>query len=583
MDPAARQAILSIPQEHLKVAKAAEVSLYAQALELHLILLTPLDYACEVSPATIRYSHTELLNIWLMALLNGHLYFDGPGPTPVPDPSGACDEIGRPHLVHPTRGDRPVYNLAISMPPRHGKSYVVSEHLPAWFLTNYPEYSCLLASYEADFAAEWGGKVRDNINNHPEFGISISGGRSAARAKFELDGFRGYFKSAGVGGPITGKGGHLTIVDDPIKNGEEAMSSIIRAGLEVWWHSTLYNRRETWNDGTPGRVILMATRFHEDDLTGQRVPDKPKHGDRWALLNLMALFDPTDDEPVDPLGRKSGEALCPERYPARDLIELRDDSEEGAIWFEAQYQGHPSMDTGNLIKRPFNYYTLTEHEPGEAVYETTDRNGKTTLIKEKDCYRFGTLDTAGTDTKRSDFTVLCVVDVTKEEPRRAFVRAIERVRLTTEHHEKYVVDWYKKYNLRGLHIEDKTFGTNLIGRLVGKPGLIIQKLKADSSKIFRALPIQAEIIMEMLWFPAAASWRAEFEREITKFPKTTYDDQVDALAYGVQVYKSLPSWIAKKREPVTMEERVTAHRKELAKANTRKGRKRRIVPVIGRW
>ncbi len=578
MDPAARQAVLSIPEENLQVAHADEVALYARALDLHLQLLTPLDYAVQVSDAK-RYKHIELLNVWVMALIEGRLYFDGPGPPPVPEYKNGeplTDEVGRVHLVHPTRGDRPVYNVAVSMPPRHGKSYLVSEHLPAWFLSNYPKYSILLASYEADFAAGWGGKVRDNIVEHPEFGITIAGGKTAAKREFELDGHRGFMKTAGVGGPLTGKGGQLIVVDDPIKNAEEALSSTIREGHEDWWHSTLYNRREPWDDGTPGRVILMATRWHEDDLTGQRVPDVPKAGDRWALLNLMALFHPNDDEPTDPLGRSLGEALCPERFTARDLEEVRDGSERGAIWFEAQYQGHPSLDTGNIIKRPFNYYTLTD-----GVYETTDRNGAMKFVKEEDCYRFGTLDVAGTDTKRSDYTVLGVFDITKEDPRRAFLRAVERVRITTEHHEKYVEDWYHKYGLRGLHIEDKTFGTNLIGRLVGKPKLIIQKLKADTGKLFRALPIQAEILVEMLWFPTAAAWRTDFERELTKFPNTTHDDQVDMLGYGVQVYKNLPSWIERPKEPVTMEEKVIAHRKELAKTNKRN--KRHRIPVVGRW
>lgn len=562
MDSTARAAILSIPAEHLKVAKASEVNLYARALELHLQMLTPLDYACTVSGAK-RYKHIELLNIWIMALLDGRLYFDGPGPAPIP--SGEVDEVGNPILIHPTRGDSPVYNVAISMPPRHGKSYLVSEHLPAWFLSNYPQYSVLLASYESDFAAGWGGKVRDNIVNHPEFGITVVGGRNAAKKEFELDGSRGFMKTAGVGGPLTGKGGQLIVVDDPIKNAEEALSATIRTGQEAWWHSTLYNRREPWEDGTPGRVILMATRWHEDDLTGRRVPDKPKAGDKWALINLMALFTPNDEEPEDALGRSPGQALCPERFPARELISIRDGSEEGAIWFEAQYQGHPSLDTGNLIKKPFNYYTLSD-----GVYTVTDRNGATALIKEEDCYRFATLDTAGTDTKRSDYTVMCIMDITKEIPRRAFVRGIERVRLTTEHHEKHVMEWYKKYDLRGLHIENKTFGTNLIRRLMGKPGIIIQELKADSNKIFRALPVQAEILMEMLWFPRKAAWIKDFEREITKFPNTTHDDQVDALAYAVQVYKGLPILRERKREPETMSEIMTEHIETLAKQNKRR-------------
>lgn len=577
MDAAAREAILSISKKDLSVAKPDEIELYARALELHTQMLSPLDYAVTVSNA-FRYRHVELLNRWLMAMMEGRLYFDGPGPAPVP--SGEVDEIDRPVLAHPSRGDSPVYNVAISMPPRHGKSFLVSEHLPAWFLSSYPEYSVLLASYEATFASSWGGKVRDHIVEHPEFGVEVTGGRQSSKMNFDLEGHRGMMKCAGVGGPLTGSGGQLIIVDDPVKNAEEALSATIRDAHEAWWHSTLYSRREPWDDGTPCRVVLMATRWHEDDLTGKRVPEDPKLGDNWAKINLMSVFLPNDDEPVDPMGRKPGEALCPERFTAADLIEVRDNSEEGAVWFEALYQGHPSLDEGNLITRPFNYYDLEVQDDGEETYTTMDRNGVTAYVRASDCYRYGTLDVAGTDNKRSDYTVLAVMDVSKEDPRRCFLRAIERVRITTEFHEPQVIEWYEKYDLRAVHVEDKQFGTNLIGRLTGRPGIIVQKLKADTNKVFRALPITYEINNEMLWFPRKAEWLTEFEREVTKFPKTTHDDQVDALAYGVQLYKNLPAWIHRPKEPVTMEEKIQAHRKELAGFGKKK---RRTIPGIGRW
>ena len=573
MDPAARASILSIPQEHLRVAKPEEVELYARALELHGQLLSPLDYAETVSGAK-RYPHVELLNRYLMALLNGSLYYDGPGPDPVPNGDGELDEEGRPILVHPSpsRGDRPVFNLGISMPPRHGKSFLVSEHLPAWFLSNYPEHGCLLASYEAMFAASWGGKVRDHICDHPEFGIEITGGKAASRQQFDLEGRRGMMKPAGAGGPLTGSGGHLIVVDDPIKNSEQAMSQIERDKLLDWWHSTLFTRREPWADGTPGRTVLMSTRWHEQDLHGQLIPEEPAPGDRWAVLNLPALA--VEDRPC-PLGRKPGEALCPARFSAAELRETRDGSAEGKVWFEALYQGNPSLDEGNIIKRPFNHYELSG-----GVYRTVDEHGAEAYVDEEDCYRFGTLDVAGTDTKRSDYTVLVVMDVSRENPRRMFVRAVERVRITTEHHEKHVLDWYEKYQLQALHVEDRTFGTNLIRRLTGMPKIVVQKLKADTNKVIRALPIQYEVLNGMLWFPKDAEWLREFEAELTKFPNTTHDDQVDALGYAVQVAKALPPWFDRKRDPVTMEERVQAHIQELAGRN-RKGRRR--VPGIGRW
>lgn len=579
MTPAERTALISIPDDHLKAARPHELALVARALELHTQLLSPLDYAVAVSGAK-RYPHVELLNRYLAALIDGRLYFDGPGPAPVPKTGEhgepVYDEDGFVVLVHPTRGDRPVYNLAISMPPRHGKSYLVSEHLPAWFLTNYPDYSVLLASYEATFAATWGGKVRDHIVDHPEFGLELTGGRNASKSLFDIEGHRGFMKTAGAGGPITGSGGHLIVVDDPIKNAADAMSAIERDNLDNWWRSTLYTRREPWVDQTPARVILMATRWHEDDLTGRRVPRQPGKGDRWCLLNLMAIFEPNDDQPIDPLGRAEGEALCPQRVPLRELQELRsDDDGIGGTWFEAMYQGRPSLDDGNLIKRPFNYYRLDS-----STYSFTDRNGATYHFDEADCYRFAALDVAGTDTRRSDYTVFMVFDVTKTQPRYALLRAVERVRMTTEHHEGKVIEWYERYRPKALHIENKTFGTNLIGRLRRHPGLVVVPVPADTNKVVRALPVGYEINAGLLWFPESAGWLTEFERELTKFPNAKHDDQVDTLAYGVQVFKNLPLFLEPEAEPATHEEKVRAHRDRLASRGTSQ---RKAYPVIGTW
>lgn len=618
MDVRARQAILSIPEEHLRVAKAAEVELYAHALEIHSKLLTPLDYAVSCSGAR-RYRHVELLNAWIMALIEGRMYFDGPGPEPRPltdeddpgdldvsgytgqpipddldadperiefllqcEPGLAYDDAGNLIKVHPERGDRPVYNLAISMPPRHGKSFLVSEHLPGWFLSNYPNYSVLLASYEATFAANWGGKVRDHICDHPEFGISVAGGKQAAKMQFDLDATRGFMKCAGVGGPLTGSGGQLIIVDDPIKNAEEAMSPTIRDAQEAWWHSTLYSRREPWEDGTPGRVILMATRWHEDDLTGKRVPETPKMGDQWAKINLMALFEPNDDEPVDLLGRKPGQALCPPRFTAQALRDTRDNSEEGLAWFEALYQGHPSLDDGNLIMRPFNYYELEGDDEQGHVYKLTDREGSVRYIHEDDCYRFATFDPAGVESKRADYSVFLVMDVVKQSPRVAMVRAVHRVKIDSDLHEEKVKEWYARWSPRAVHIENKTFGTSLIKRLSRVPGIIVAKLTADKNKVFRALPVKYEVANENVWFPKLASWLRDFEREVVKFPNTTHDDQVDALAYAVQVYKALPEYLATpEKEPETLDEKVAANMKAMAKQN-QKGRRGRY-PIVGRW
>jgi predicted phage terminase large subunit-like protein len=288
----------------------------------------------------------------------------------------------------------------------------------------------------------------------------------------------------------------------------------------------------------------------------------------------MAIFEPTDREPVDPIRRDPGVALCEARMPLPELKLTRD--QMGESWFQAMFQGHPSLDDGNLIRRPFRYYTIKD-----GVYETIDETGAREYYDEASSYRFATLDLAATDKKTADFTVMMVFDVTASSPRKLFIRAIERERITTENHEQLVKDWYHRWNLQALHIENKTFGTNLLGRLIGQPGMIVTALKADTNKIVRAMPVQYEIRNGMLFFPKEAEWLRTFEAEVTKFPNSTHDDMVDCLGYGVQVFKSLPGWIQKKVEPATPDEVVWEHMRELGKKNLRK--RGNTYPGIGKW
>lgn len=139
------------------------------------------------------------------------------------------------------------------MPPRHGKSETVSRYLPAWYLGRFPDRRVMLASYEAHFAATWGRKARELLEQvGPEvFGVSVSE-RSAAASAWDIAGRRGGMVTAGVGGPLTGKGAHLLVIDDPVKNAEEAQSELLREKAFGWWRSTARTRLE--RGGAVGRV-----------------------------------------------------------------------------------------------------------------------------------------------------------------------------------------------------------------------------------------------------------------------------------------------------------------------------------------
>ena len=220
--------------------------------------------------------------------------------------------------------------LLVEAPPRHGKSEFISRHLPAWYLGRFPARRVLLASYEAQFARSWGRKARALIEQHGRelFGVRLAT-RQTAAADWQIAGSGGGMVTAGAGGALTGRGADLLIVDDPIKNAEQAASQRLRDKLWDWWQSTASTRLEPG-----GCAIVMATRWHEDDLTG-RLLRQQSVGQPLRRLSLPALA-----EAGDLLGRSPGEALWPERWPREVLLARRQTLD--AYWWAALYQQRPA-------------------------------------------------------------------------------------------------------------------------------------------------------------------------------------------------------------------------------------------------
>ncbi len=220
--------------------------------------------------------------------------------------------------------------LVIDAPPRHGKSEFISYWLPQWYLTSRPHHHVMLASYEATFARKWGRRDRDAFKERaPVTGLGIDPASGAA-GEWSVQHFGGSMKTAGAMGPLTGSGAHCLIVDDPIKNHEQALSPTIRDGLWDWWQTTASTRLE------PGGVaIVMATRWHAEDLSGRLLEAADSgEGEPVRHIHLPAIAGENDQ-----LGRKPGEALWPERWPIDGL--LRRKAAMDQFWWEALYQQTP--------------------------------------------------------------------------------------------------------------------------------------------------------------------------------------------------------------------------------------------------
>lgn len=215
------------------------------------------------------------------------------------------------------RGD--LTRLMVFMPPRHGKSEIISRLFPAWLLRRHPSLWVGLTSYGQNTANGFSRRARDYYRDS---GGTLS--EEAAGVKEWETGARGGLWASGIGGPLTGKGFHVGIIDDPIKNAEEAASPTVRAKHKQWYDSTFYTRRE------PGAaVIIVQTRWHPDDLSGWLLSRERKSNDpeEWHMISMDALHEAPPDVPasctVASDWRSPGEALAPRRYSRTQLQKTR--------------------------------------------------------------------------------------------------------------------------------------------------------------------------------------------------------------------------------------------------------------------
>lgn len=405
------------------------------------------------------------------------------------------------------------WRLMISMPPRHGKSELASKFFPAWFLGRYPDKRVILCSYEADFAASWGRKVRNTLTDHGQevFGVRVAQDSSAA-SRWDIASHAGGMITAGVGGPITGRGADLLIIDDPVKNSEEAESSTIRERTWDWYRSTAYTRLEPG-----GAVIIIQTRWHEDDLSGRLLREQANGGDQWDEVIL-----PAEAEENDPLGRAPGEALWPDRYPLDRLQEIA--RTLGSYLYSALFQQRPQPAGGQVFRRDHFRYA---HKDGDA-YVLRRSTGETHVPISR-CWRFQTIDPSGSVKETADYFVIMTFDVTPANE--LIIVDIVRTRAETTNHERMLDDARTRLSPLYQAVESKTFGLNIYQSFKRK-GRAIRELKADADKAFRARPVSIQMENEAVFFLEGIEHLAEFEHELLAFPKGAHDDMVDALAYG---------------------------------------------------
>ncbi|QZP07784.1 terminase family protein [Caenibius sp. WL] len=244
--------------------------------------------------------------------------------------------------------------LMVFMPPRHGKSEKTTKRFPAWYLGRNPKHQVISASYNSDLATDFGREVKGIISS-PEYGDVFGnvGLRQDSRAADRMNTNHGgaYF-AVGVGTATTGRGAHLAIIDDPFKDREDADSETQREKVWNWYRSTLFTRLMPG-----GAIVLVQTRWHEDDLAGRLLEQdgRVEDGGEWTVLELPAL-----DE--------NGKALWPEWYDEAALLRIK--NTVGPREWSALYQQKPQPDEGTFFKR--DWFNTWDKLPALRYYGTSD-------------------------------------------------------------------------------------------------------------------------------------------------------------------------------------------------------------------
>lgn len=401
--------------------------------------------------------------------------------------------------------------LMIFMPPRHGKSQSTTETFPSYFIGKQPDRRVIEVSYGKSFAQKFGNSNRRKLTEFGEklFGVSMDKTNNS-KTNWTIAGNTGGMISVGLGGSITGEGADLLLVDDVVKNRKEADSKTVRDAIWDEWTATLLTRLHP-----NGRIILIMTRWHEDDLAGRILKESEETGEHWEIIDL-----PCEAEENDPLGREIGEPLWPERY-GKEWLEKKKKAVGNRDW-QALYQQNPRLsEEERMFKREWfeivpdyprnaravRYWDLaaTEAKPGKDPDYTA--GGK---VAEKD-------------------GIYYIVDIrhTRATPK----KVEDLVSQTAELDGKRIV----------IHMEQEpgSSGINTIDHYRRKvlQGYTFYGDKKTSNKIERAAPVSASAEAGNVKIVRGA-WNKDFLDEIEIFPRGKHDDMVDVVTGAITMLNS---------------------------------------------
>lgn len=419
--------------------------------------------------------------------------------------------------------------VMVIAPPRHGKTETVSRRFPAYVLGRFPEFHVIAASYAAPLAARINRDVQRVIDDQEYQKIfpntrlntkniaTLSGTPLRNSQIFEIVKHLGSYRGAGIGQGITGMGFNIGLIDDPLQDAAQANSEPERESQWEWYEQVFYSRAEPLSG-----ILLIMTRWHEDDLAGRLLHKMQfEGGDKWKVVHFPAIAEEDELIPgtTDQYFRRKDEALHPSRYPVEVLLQRR--AVMGSYAFGALYQGNPTPKGGGILKREdFRFFRRAEIET------TADRPVFFEMLAMS-------VDAAFKDTINASYVVIQVWGrrgirhylLGQIRERLTFTRTIERMK---ELRDRFAPD--KGYPLMtATLIEDKANGPAIIDVLSKRvPGVIaIEPIGSKEARAEAAAPL-IEAGNVLIPHPDEEPWVELFMGEWLKVPTGAFWDQVDA-------------------------------------------------------
>ncbi len=423
--------------------------------------------------------------------------------------------------------------IIISMPPRHGKTELISKHFPAWFLINYPKKRIILTSYAAELSDTNSDAAKINFEKWSL--LLTEGDVIPSKSMFNRSAWNtnygGGVVSAGVGGPITGFGADVFIIDDYVKGHEEAESAIMREKIWNWWQSVASTRLH------PGAVvIILATRWHDDDLIGRLLKQKEQEKENFPfetkVINLPAIAGEND-----PLNRKPGEALWMWRYDIDQLKAI--ERTVGPYWWAALYQGTPMARGGNLFKSVWFRYWQIDLKTDDYLCYRQDI-AEPIRIHKFDLVRYCYVDPALEVKTANDPTGMAAWGYSRKYKVWLLLDRISE-RIEHPHIMQAIKNFAFKNKCTMIGIENEKIGKILVKQSAGQDEIGGMKIPFREvatkglDKYARATPMAAYMENERVFLPQGVHWLAEYETALVKFPNAAHDEDVDVTSMAQEM------------------------------------------------